>query len=94
MLKPKTIEARLKGRKLTVAAVVKLKRGARCRGKAKGTTKVSGRRYTLKLRLKTVKKTCVASGSVTLKKAPAKKAKVTVKISGRGFAARTLTATR
>jgi len=90
----KPVEARLRGRKLTVAAVVTLKRGARCRGTAKATTTVSKKHYTLKLQLKTVKKTCVASGSVTLKKAPKKTAKVVIKISGRGFTARTLAATR
>ncbi len=84
-------EARLRGRKLTVAATVKLKRGSKCRGKATGRTKVAGKRYTLKLRLTKVRGACVASGSVTLKKAPPKKAKLRITISGRGLKTRTLT---
>ncbi len=91
-LPPAVIEVRLKGRTLTVAAKVTLKRNTRCRGTVKATA--TGARKAAKLRLRTVKGACVASGTITLKKAPKAKAKVIVRITGRTITARRLAATR
>lgn len=91
-LAPTTPEVRLKGRTLTVAAKVTLKRNARCRGTVKATA--TGARKAAKLRLRTVKGACIASGTITLKKAAKAKTKVVVKITGRTITARRLAATR
>ncbi len=89
------VELRLKGRTLTITAALKLKRGARCSGTGRATTRVSGKRYAAKLRLTGTAKACVASGRITLKKAPTAKAKIVVRVTAsEGQRRRLLTAAR
>lgn len=88
------VEVQLRDNRLIIAAAVRLRPGARCRGKGRAVVKVDRKTYKATLTLKGTAKACVASGRITLKSAPKPKATVRVRITAPGATARLLTAKR
>jgi PKD repeat protein len=88
------IEARLTGRTITLNARISVRKGKRCSGKAKATTRFGNRTYRTTLRLKTSSRTCRATGKIKLKKTPSARTKLRIKISSSSIKTRTLSTKR
>jgi PKD repeat protein len=88
------IEARLTGRTITLNARISVRKGKRCSGKAKATTRFGNRTYRTTLRLKTSSRTCRATGKIKLKKTPSARTKLRIKISSSSTKTRTLSTKR
>ena len=88
------VEALLSGKTIRINARLTLKPKKRCGGKAMAQLKVGKRAYRAKLKVKSKDGVCRATGTIRLRKAPAKKAKLRVKVTAASARARTLAVTR
>jgi hypothetical protein len=90
----RALEANLTGKTIRITAAVKTLPGKKCAGTMRAATTVAGAYYRTTLKLKKNGKACIASGTIKLRKAPAKTARVQVKVSGKQATTRAVTARR
>lgn len=88
------IEARLKGKTITLATRVTLRAGKRCSGKVSATTRFGTKTYRTTLKLSKVGTTCVGTGTIKLKKTPGARTKLRVTVSSKSIRTRTVTTKR
>ena len=93
-LPPAEIEALLAGKRITINAKVKLRKGQRCTGTVTASTAFGRTTYRVSLKLKAKGNVCRATGTIKLKKAPSLRTKLRITISGKPVKARSLTTKR
>jgi len=94
LLPPAEIEALLAGKRITINAKLKLRKGKRCTGTVTATTAFGTTTYRVSLKLKAQGPVCRAAGTIKLKKAPSLRTKLRITISGKPIKARSLTTKR
>jgi len=94
LLPPAVIEALLAGKRITINANLKLRKGQRCTGTVTATTAFGTTTYRVSLKLKAKGTVCSATGTIKLKKTPSLRTKLRITISGKPIKARSLTTQR